>query len=100
MANEEETPPLASLVIPQVGGLRQTDDPWEPFQLLDPDASQREAAARPDDLDLWIAEVGEDYVADLVESTRQGVAEGTIPTFGDKESFLQHLTRSALDKPA
>lgn len=38
MANEENTPPpLASLVIPQVGGLRQTDDPWEPFQLLDPD---------------------------------------------------------------
>jgi hypothetical protein len=52
-------------------------------------ASQREAAARPDDLDLWIAEVGEDYVA-----------EGTIPTFGDKESFLQHLTRTAIDKPA
>lgn len=63
-------------------------------------ASQRETAARPDELDLWIAEVGEDYVADLVESTRQGVAEGTIPTFGDKESFLQHLTRTALDKPA
>ncbi len=62
--------------------------------------SQREAAARPDDLDSWIAEVGEDYVADLVESTRQGVAQGTIPTFGDKESFLQHLTRTAIDKPA
>ena len=63
-------------------------------------ASQREAASRPDELDLWIAEVGEDYVAGLVESTRQGVAEGTIPAFGDKESFLQHLTRTALDKPA
>lgn len=62
--------------------------------------SRREAAARPDALDLWIAEVGEDYVADLVESTRQGVAEGAIPTFGDKESFLKHLKRSALDKPA
>ncbi len=38
MANEEnKPPPLASLVIPQVGGLRQTDDPWEPFHLLDPD---------------------------------------------------------------
>ncbi len=63
-------------------------------------ASQREAAARPDELDLWIADVGEDYVAGLVEATRHGVAEGTIPMFGDKESFLQHLTRSALDKPA
>lgn len=63
-------------------------------------APQREAEDRPDELDLWIAEVGEDYVAGVVESTRHGVAEGTIPTFGDKESFLQHLTRTALDKPA
>ena len=63
-------------------------------------AAQREAAARPDDLDLWIAEVGEDYVVGVVEATRQGVADGTIPTFGDKESFLQHLTRTAIDKPA
>jgi len=63
-------------------------------------ASQREAAAQPDQLDLWITEVGEDYVAGLVEATRQGVAEGTIPTFGDKESFLQHLTSTAIDKPA
>ena len=68
--------------------------------ILGPVASQREAAARPDELDLWIAEVGEDYVADLVESTRQGVAQGTIPLFGDKESFLRHLTRPVLDKPA
>jgi len=44
--------------------------------------------------------VGEDYVVDLVESTRQGVAQETIPSFGDKESFLRHLTRTALDKPA
>lgn len=63
-------------------------------------ASQREATAQPDELDLWVAEVGEDYVADLVESTRQGVAQGTTPTFGDKQSFLDHLTRTALDKPA
>ncbi len=63
-------------------------------------ASQRKAAAQPDALDLWIAEVGEDYVADLVEATRHGVAEGTISMFSDKESFLEHLTRIALDKPA
>lgn len=63
-------------------------------------ASQHEAATRPDELDLWIAEVGEDHVAGLVEATGQGVADGTIPTFGDKESFLQHLTRTATDKPA
>jgi hypothetical protein len=63
-------------------------------------ASQREAVAGPDALDLWIAEVGEDYVAGLVEATRQGVAEGTIPAFSDKETFLENLTRAALDKPA
>jgi hypothetical protein len=62
-------------------------------------ASQREAAARPDELDLWIAEVGEDYVAGLVESTRHGVAEGTIPMFGDKESFLQHLSVPSSTSP-
>ncbi len=37
MADEQDTASqLASLVIPQVGALRETDDPWEPFQLLDP----------------------------------------------------------------
>lgn len=44
--------------------------------------------------------MGEDYIVGVVESTRQGVADGTIPTFGDKESFLEHLTRTAIDKPA
>ncbi len=63
-------------------------------------ASQREAAAQPDALYLWIAEVGENYVAGLVEATSHGVAEGTIPMFSDKESFSEHLTRIALDKPA
>jgi len=63
-------------------------------------ASQPEAISRPDQLDLWISEVGEDYVVEVVESTRQRVAEGTIPTFGDKESFLRHLMRTSLDKPA
>src|ERR1700722_16686195 len=37
MADEQDTvSQLASLVIPQVGALRETDDPWEPFQLLGP----------------------------------------------------------------
>lgn len=44
--------------------------------------------------------MGEDYVARQVEATTQDVADGAIPVFGDKESFLQHLTRSTLDKPA
>ena len=39
-------------------------------------------------------------MAGLVEATRQGVAEGTIQMFGERESFLQHLMRTTLDKPA
>jgi len=62
-------------------------------------ATHREAAV-PDALDVWIAAVGEDYIASLVEVTRQGVADGTIPAFSDKAPFHEHLTRTALDKPA
>jgi hypothetical protein len=63
-------------------------------------ASQHEETRRPDALDDWIADVGEDYVVDLVEQTAQGVADGTIPTFADKDALLQHLKRSALHKSA
>lgn len=63
-------------------------------------ASQHEETPRPDALDEWIAEVGEDYIVDLVEQTRRGVAEGTIPTFSDRNAFLQHVTRTSLDKSA
>ncbi len=63
-------------------------------------ASQHEEARRPDALDEWIAEVGEDYVVGLVEETRRGVADGTTPAFSDKGAFLRYLTRSSLDKPA
>jgi hypothetical protein len=39
MADEEEnTADLAYLEIPQVGSLKETTDPWEPFQLVDPDS--------------------------------------------------------------
>jgi hypothetical protein len=44
--------------------------------------------------------VGEDYIVSLVEETRRGVDGGTIPTFSDKESFLQRLTHTTLDKHA
>ncbi|MGH9102930.1 MAG: site-specific integrase, partial [Acidimicrobiales bacterium] len=38
MADELHTSlELGSLVLPQLGALRATDDPWEPFQLVDPD---------------------------------------------------------------
>ena len=36
MVNEENpAPDLASLALQQVGALKETGDPWEPFQLLD-----------------------------------------------------------------
>jgi integrase len=38
MATEENTAPdLASLVLQRLGALKETHDPWEPVQLLDPD---------------------------------------------------------------
>jgi hypothetical protein len=63
-------------------------------------ASQDEGTRRPDGLDDWIAEVGEDYIVNLVEETRRGVADGTIPAFSDKAAFLQHLKRTTLDQSA
>jgi hypothetical protein len=46
-----------------------------------------------DQLDRSIAEVGEDYIARLVEEANRGVTEGTIPAFTDKAVFLEHLTQ-------
>ncbi|MGH9126152.1 MAG: hypothetical protein ACRDZ8_15725 [Acidimicrobiales bacterium] len=53
-----------------------------------------------DQLDRWIAEVGEDYIARLVEETSRGVTEGTIPAFTDKDAFLEHLRTTIAHKPA
>ena len=63
-------------------------------------ASFHQEHGLPDPLDRWIAEVGEGYIVGLVEETRRGVADGTIPAFSDKAAFLRHLTRTSLDKPA
>lgn len=63
-------------------------------------ASQRRETRRPDALDDWIAAVGEEYIVDLVEQTRRGVADGTFSAFSDKDAFLQHLTRTTLHKSA
>lgn len=52
----------------------------------------------PHDLDAWLAYVGEDYIAWVVESTWQGVADGTIPTFSDKAAFREHLDRRAASR--
>lgn len=49
----------------------------------------------PDDLDAWLAHVGEDYITWVVESTWQGVADGTIPAFSDREAFREYLGRRA-----
>lgn len=40
MIGHEDTPrDLAALVVPQVGALRETGDPWEPYRLLDADGA-------------------------------------------------------------
>jgi hypothetical protein len=61
---------------------------------------RHEEASGPDELDLWLADVGEDYVVRLVQATKRGIAEGAIPTFTDKDHFLQYLTPAKFDKPA
>lgn len=62
-------------------------------------ASAHEEVAAVDALESWVVEVGEDYIAGLVEETRRGVADGTIPTFTDKDAFLGHLARTPAHKP-
>jgi hypothetical protein len=58
-------------------------------------AAQDESAA-VDQLDRWIAEVGEGSIARLVEQISRRVAEGMIPAFTDQDAFLEHLRA---DKP-
>jgi hypothetical protein len=43
MVNEDVSPEPAWLMVRQIGSLRGTDDPWEPFQLLDPGGAVVEA---------------------------------------------------------
>ncbi len=38
-------------------------------------------------LDEWIAEVGEEGVLAVIAETRQRIADGTLPSFGDAESL-------------
>lgn len=59
---------------------------------LDTVGPDREESAAPDGLDGWIADVGEDHIAAMVELTRKGLADGTIVAFADKDAFLRHLT--------
>ena len=65
---------------------------------LDAVGSDREESAAPDALDRWIADVGEDHIAAMVELTRKGVADGTIIPLADKDAFLRHLA-SRVDEP-
>lgn len=67
---------------------------------LGPVASpQYDRQATPTAPNRWIEEVGEDYIADLVETTQRGVADGTITAFSDKKAFLRHLAGIAHSKP-
>jgi hypothetical protein len=36
MAENERYSDVAGLIVPSAGGLGETGDPWEPFQLVDP----------------------------------------------------------------
>jgi hypothetical protein len=44
-------------------------------------------------LDDWIAEVGEEAIAAIIAETRKQIAEGSIPSFTDKEQFLSYIRR-------
>jgi len=55
----------------------------------------QQAQPVPDDVDLWIAEVGEDGVVAAVEDARRGFADGSIPAFSDMGALREHLTRHA-----
>jgi hypothetical protein len=41
-------------------------------------------------LDDWIAEQGEDAIAAMAKQLERGVADGTVPVFHDKASFLAY----------
>jgi len=53
-------------------------------------ALQQHREAEPSFLDRWIAEQGEDAISVLAEDIDRGVAEGTLPLFDDRESFLAY----------
>src|SRR3954464_7320613 len=53
MSNEQVAAPrdLTAVVVPQVGRLVATNDPWEPFRLVGPDGSAVEAVS------AWFADL-------------------------------------------
>ena len=44
-------------------------------------------------LDEWLAEVGEDAVAEAVAEARRSITDGKTPGFSDKDEFLKYLCR-------
>ena len=44
-------------------------------------------------LDDWIAEIGEEAVAEIITEAHREIAEGSIPSFTDKEQFLAYIQR-------
>jgi hypothetical protein len=58
-------------------------------------ALQQHDGTEPSFLDRWIAEQGgDDAIAVLADNIDRGVAEGALPVFDDRESFLAYYRRS------
>lgn len=45
-------------------------------------------------LDEWRAQVGDEAVAEAVEAARTKIADGSLPSFSDREEFLEYLRGS------
>jgi hypothetical protein len=45
-------------------------------------------------LDEWRAEVGDDAVADAVQTARAQIADGSLRGFSDKDELREYLQRS------
>jgi hypothetical protein len=44
-------------------------------------------------LDEWIAEIGEEGVAAVIEEARRQIEDGSTPGFTDMEQFLAYIQR-------
>lgn len=61
------------------------------------DYSRQVMSERPNSaesaLDEWIAEIGEEGVAAVIEEARRQIEDGSVPGFTDKDQFLAYIQR-------